>query len=67
MFDTKILKLKMPKVRPKTVLKDDISKLMDACSNLRDQFLIQLLWESGIRIGEGLALWLEDFEIDVKE
>ena len=66
MFNTKILKLKVSKTRPKTVSKENIAKLMDACSNLRDKFLIQLLWESGMRIGESLALWLEDFEIDAR-
>lgn len=30
-------------------------------------FNIQLLWESGSRIGECLALWLEDFIIDARE
>ncbi|MDF2987052.1 MAG: hypothetical protein K0R50_2562 [Eubacterium sp.] len=40
---------------------------MDSCSNLRDKFLVQLLWESGFRIGECLALWLEDFIIDARK
>lgn len=66
MFSTKILKLKVPKAQPKTVSKENIAKLMDSCFNLRDKFLIQLLWESGMRIGECLALWLEDFEIDAR-
>ena len=39
---------------------------MSACLTLRDQFLIRLLWESGLRIGEALALWLEDIEPDVR-
>jgi len=64
MFDARILKLKVPKTHPKTISKENISKLMDSCFNLRDKFLIQLLWESGMRIGESLSLWLEDFEID---
>ncbi|EGD50233.1 integrase [Thermoanaerobacter ethanolicus JW 200] len=41
--------------------------MIDACSNLRDKFLIQLLWESGFRIGECLSLWLEDFIIDARK
>ena len=63
-YDTKILKLKVPKQKPKTISKDSISKLLNGCSNIRDKFLIQLLWESSMRIGEALALWLEDFQID---
>jgi integrase/recombinase XerD len=66
-YDTKILKLKVPKQRPKTISKEKVSKLLDCCSNIRDKFLIQLLWESSMRIGEALALWLEDFEIDARK
>lgn len=66
-FDAKKLKLKVPKKRPKTISKAEIATLIDACSNSRDKFLIQLLWESGFRIGECLALWLEDFIIDARK
>ena len=66
LFNKKILKLKIAKSRPKTLPKKDIALLMDACTNFRDDFLLHLLWESGIRIGEVLALWLEDFEIDAR-
>jgi integrase len=66
-YNKKILKLKEPKTIPKTIPKDKISILLAACSNIRDKFLIQLLWESSIRIGEALALWLEDFEIDASK
>lgn len=66
-FDAKLLKVKVTKKRPKTISKDNISTLMDACSNIRDKFLIQLLWESGFRIGECLSLWLEDFIIDARK
>lgn len=66
-YDAKILKLKVPKQKPKTISKEKISTIMDACCNIRDRFLIQLLWESSMRIGEALALWLEDFEIDARK
>jgi integrase len=65
-YPTKILKVKVSRTRPQTVSKEQVEKLVDACSNLRDRFMIQLLWESGIRIGEALALWLEDFEVDAR-
>lgn len=63
-YSAKILKVKVRRSRPKTVSKELVSKLINACSNLRDKFLVQLLWESSMRIGEALALWLEDFEPD---
>ena len=64
LFNKRLLKLKVAKSRPKTLPKKDIASLIEACTNFRDEFLLHLLWESGMRIGEALALWLEDFEID---
>ncbi|MBZ9692389.1 tyrosine-type recombinase/integrase [Clostridium sp. M14] len=58
-----ILRLKVPKSKPKTLSKDEITKLIIACNNLRDKFLLSLLYETGIRIGEALSLWVEDFDI----
>ena len=58
-----ILKLKVPKSKPKTLTKADITILIKACNNLRDKFLLSLLYETGIRIGEALSLWIEDFDI----
>ncbi|OZT10629.1 transposase [Priestia aryabhattai] len=66
-FSSHILKLKVPKQPPKTLSKDQIALIMNACVNMRDLFLIQLLWESSMRIGEALTLWLEDFEVDARK
>lgn len=60
----KILKLKEPKKKPKTLQKDQVKDILNGCNNLRDEFLINLLYESGMRIGEALGLWIEDFSID---
>lgn len=58
-----ILKLKVPKSKPKTLSKSEITRLIRTCNNLRDKFLLNLLYETGIRIGEALSLWIEDFDI----
>ncbi|KEJ02719.1 transposase [Clostridium botulinum A2B3 87] len=58
-----ILKLKVPKNKPKTLTKSEIEMLVRACSNLRDKFLLSLLYETGMRIGEALSLWIEDIDI----
>ncbi|MBY6899716.1 tyrosine-type recombinase/integrase [Clostridium botulinum] len=58
-----ILKLKVPKSKPKTLNKKEIEMLVRACNNLRDKFLLSLLYETGMRIGEALSLWIEDFDI----
>ncbi|MBU3190302.1 tyrosine-type recombinase/integrase [Clostridium bowmanii] len=58
-----ILKLEVHKSKPKTLSKEEIGTLVRACNNLRDKFLLALLYETGIRIGEALSLWIEDFNI----
>lgn len=58
-----MLKIPTPKRVVRTVSKDDAAVLLEACLNLRDYFLLSLLFETGMRIGEALALWLEDFDI----
>lgn len=63
-YAVSILRLKSPKKPVQLLQREEITTLMESCSNLRDMFLINLLWESGIRIGEALSLWLEDFETD---
>lgn len=58
-----VLKLPVPKQVVKTVTKEDAIRLLDASTNIRDYFLLFLLFETGMRIGEALSLWLEDFDI----
>ena len=58
-----ILRLKVPKSKPKTLSKEEITLLINTCNNLRDKFLLNLLYETGLRIGEALSLWIEDFDI----
>lgn len=58
-----ILKLKVPKTKPKTLSKEEIGTLIRTCNNLRDKFLLTLLYETGMRIGEALSLWIEDIDI----
>jgi integrase len=48
---------------PKTITKDQVKALLDACSNERDRLLVRLLYESAARIGEILALWVEDVDV----
>ncbi len=63
----KILKLQEPKRNVATLSKEQVEKLLNACKNLRDKFLINLLWETGFRISEALSLWLEDVEPDAQK
>lgn len=61
-----ILRLKEPKRRVMVLTKVQIEKIFYACSNVRDQLLIRILYEGGLRIGEALAIWIEDVDIGAK-
>ena len=61
-----ILKLKEPSRSVKTLSTEDLEKVYEATTNTRDKLLIKLLIETGLRIGEALALYMEDFIYDDK-
>lgn len=58
-----ILTQRVARRRPKTCTKNEIECLVAACSNQRDRLLLMLLYESSLRVGEALALWIEDVDI----
>jgi integrase/recombinase XerD len=51
-----------PRARPTTLKREEVEALVDACANPRDRLLLVLLYESGLRIGEALGLWLQDVD-----
>lgn len=57
---TKLLKLKEPKRRIETLTKEEVTQLIGACHRIRDKFLIALMYETGMRIGQALGLRHED-------
>lgn len=59
-----VLKVKEPRKRIETLTKEQVKQVLVATTNLRDTFLIQLLFETGLRIGEALSLFLEDLRFD---
>ena len=59
---TKLIKLKQPKRKPKILTKEQVKELSDSCDRIRDKFLIALLYESGMRIGQALGLRHEDIQ-----
>ena len=58
----KLLKLKVPKRTPKTLTIEQIEELVKACNRIRDKFLLCLLHETGMRIGQALGLRHEDIQ-----
>lgn len=57
---TRLLKIKEPKTFPGCLTPEQVNILVEACNGLRDRFLIRLLYETGLRIGEALGLRHED-------
>lgn len=51
------------KRRSKTITKAQVQDLLDACTNQRDRLLVKLLYETAMRIGEALALWVQDVDV----
>lgn len=59
-FQSKVLKLKEPKRQVRSLTKDEVKRVIAACNNIRDKFLVCLLYETGMRIGQALGLRHED-------
>ena len=59
-----ILKMPVPQREIRRIKKEEAAALLGECTNIRDYFLVYLLFETGMRIGEALSLWLEDFDLD---
>jgi site-specific recombinase XerD len=49
---------------PEVLTKEEIEKLISACSNDRDRALLSVLWESGCRVGEIMKLRKSNIEFD---
>jgi site-specific recombinase XerD len=48
--------MKAAKKIPRILAPDEVQALLDACERLRDRFLLAVLYDSGMRIGEALGL-----------
>jgi integrase/recombinase XerD len=48
---------------PETLTPDEVSRALAACTRARDRFMVSLLDESGLRIGEALGLRHEDLSL----
>ena len=60
------------KIKTKTVVKnvifdEGIEKLRDNCQNIRDLAMIDLLYSTGIRVGELVNLNIDDIDLDGRE
>ncbi|MDO1630856.1 tyrosine-type recombinase/integrase, partial [Escherichia coli] len=62
-----ILKVKEPKKKIEVLTNAEVKKLLEEANNIRDKFLIQLLYETGLRLGEVLSLRIDDIKFDFRK
>jgi len=58
---TRPLRLRQSRRLPRTLTSEQIITLVEACVHLRDRFLLVLLAETGMRVGQALGLRHADF------
>lgn len=46
-----------------TCSRQQVMQLIEACHYMRDQLLIMCMFEGGLRLGEALNLWVQDFKV----
>lgn len=56
------VKQPVPKMEPATLTAEQVQTLIKACQLKRDQFLLSLLYQTGMRIGQALGLHHHDIE-----
>jgi integrase/recombinase XerD len=61
------IRLKIPDVLPRAMNPQDVKKLLSVIDHTRDRALILLLLRTGIRIGEALALTMNDIDLEEKK
>ena len=63
----RIHKIKTKKVVKNTISDEDIEKLRDHCSNIRDLAMIDLLYSTGMRVGELVNLNIDNVDMEQRE
>lgn len=63
----RIHKIKTAKTVKEVITDEEIEKMRDGCQNLRDLAIIDLLYSTGIRIGELVRLNIDDIDFDERE
>jgi integrase/recombinase XerD len=48
---------------PATVTRDEVARLVDACANVRDRFIVEALYSTGLRVAELCGLRLSDLHL----
>lgn len=61
---TRVVSVKPERRQPKTLTKEQVQRLLDACAHTRDRFLLALMYETGMRIGQCLGLTHADLSVE---
>jgi integrase/recombinase XerD len=64
---TRPVKLNVPHQKPRTLQTEQVMTILAACDHLRDRFMIALLAETGMRVGQALGLRHADFVSRARE
>jgi len=59
-MQSRVIKVKREQHLIKTLTQEQVQQTLDACVHQRDRFLLSLLFDAGIRIGQALGLRHED-------
>ena len=61
---TRVVSIKRERRKPKTLTKAQVQTLIDACTHTRDKFLLTLIYQTGMRVGQCLGLKHEDLNVE---
>ncbi len=66
-IQARVVRVKRERRRVKTLAQDQVEQLMAACTHTRDKFLLTLLAQTGMRIGQALGLRHSDISAEDNE
>lgn len=61
---TRVVSVKPENKLPKTLAREQVQQLLDACTHARDRFLLALLYETGMRVGQCLGVTHADLSVE---
>src|SRR5579875_2602818 len=61
---TRVVSVKPERRLPKTLTCEQVQCLFDACTHTRDRFLLALMYETGMRVGQCLGLTHADLSVE---
>lgn len=66
-IQARVVRVKRERRRVKTLTQQQVEQLIAACTHIRDKFLLTLLAQTGMRIGQALGLRHSDISVEENE